>query len=201
MAKYRYQPYRTRRTRNRNIAYFALAIVVIIAGVIFFNKMHSPEQTIGRIPEPDAGAIDLTPTETDVAPQPVPVPDPRPKPQPQPEPQKPVIETDDTDNQAAQFIAEAQADMSAGKIISARDKLNQVLLSTPLAPQQRQAVKANLANLSKKWLFSRDPYAGDTLISTYKVQPGDLLSQIAKKHKVPYEILMTINNSPLKPLR
>ena len=198
MAKYRYQPYRTRRAKNRNIAYFALAIVVIIAGVIFFNKMHSPEQAIGRIPEPDAGAIDLTPTETDVAPQPVPVPEPRPKPrpkpQPKPEPEKPVIETDDTDNQAAQFIAEAQADMSAGKIIPARDKLNQVLLSTPLAPQQRQAVKATLANLSKKWLFSRDPYAGDALISTYKVLPGDLLSQIAKKHKVPYEILMTINN-------
>jgi len=202
MAKYRYQPYRTRRVRNRNIAFFALAIVVIIAGVIFFNKMHGPEKAIGRIPEPDAGFIDLTPTETDVAPKPVPVPEPVPKPQPKPqpepkaqtEPQKPVIETDDTDNQTAQLIAEAQTDISAGKFIPARDKLNQVLLSTPLAPPQRQAVKATLANLSEKWLFSRDPYPGDTLISTYKVQPGDLLSQIAKQYKVPYEILLTINN-------
>jgi len=202
MAKYRYQPYRTRRARNRNIAYFTLAVLVIIAGVIFFNKMHSPEQAIGRIPEPDAGVIDFTPTETDVAPQPVPVrrpqpqPEPRPRqePQPQPEPAKSVIEPDDTDSQAARLIAEAQADINAGKIIAARDKLNQVLLSVPLSFQQRQAVKATIANLSKKWLFSRDPYAGDTLTGTYKVQPGDLLSQVAKQYKVPYEILMTINN-------
>lgn len=190
MAKYRYQPYRTRRARNRNVAYFLLAVVVIIAGVIFFNKMHSPEQAIGRIPEPDAGVIDFTPTETDVAPQPAP----EREPQPQPEPAKSVIGPDDTDNQAAQLIAQAQEDIRAGKIIAARDKLNHVLLSVPLTFNQQQAVKAQLANLSTKWLFSRDPYTGDTLTSTYKVQPGDLLSQVAKQYKVPHEILMTINN-------
>ncbi len=192
MAKYRYQPYRTRRARNRNVAYFTLAVVVIIAGVIFFNKMRSPEQAIGRIPEPDAGVIDFTPTETDVEPQPAP--EREPELQPQPEPEKPVIGPDDTDNQAAQLIAQAQEDIRAGKIIAARDKLNHVLLSVPLTFNQQQAVKALLANLSTKWLFSRDPYTGDTLTSTYKVQPGDLLSQVAKQYKVPYEILMTVNN-------
>ena len=204
MAKYRYQPYRVRRTRNRNIAYFALAVVVIIAGVIFFKKIRRPNQAIGRIAEPDAEVIDLTPAETDVAPQPtdihlpesLPEPEiiPPPEPKPQAEPEKTAIETDDQDDRTAQLITEAKQDIKNGKIISARDKLNQVLLAAPLSYQQRQAVKANLADLSEKWLFSRDPYASDTLTGTYKVQPGDLLSQIAKNYKVPYEILMTINN-------
>lgn len=196
MAKYRYRPYRSRRARNRNIAYFLLAVVVIIAGVIFFNKLRSPEQAVGRVPENDVGVIDLAPNEFDAAPQPPPPQEPKPEAEsvPQPEAAKPVIEPDDTDNQAAQLIAEAQEDIKAGKTIAARDKLNNVLLSVPLTFNQRQAVKAQLADLSKKWLFNRDTYTGDTLTSTYKVQPGDLLSQVAKQYKVPYEILMTINN-------
>lgn len=68
------------------------------------------------------------------------------------------------------------------------------MLEKPLGFEEQAAVKATLAELSNKWLFSRDPYAGDTLTGTYKVQPGDLLEKIAKNHKVPYEILMTINN-------
>ena len=195
MAKYRYQPYRSRRARNRNVAYFALAVVVIIAGVIFFNKMHSSEQAIGHIPEPDVGVIDLAPDDFDPAPQsPQPAPVRQPELQLQPEPAKPVIGPDETDNAATQLITEAQQDIKAGKIIAARDKLNHVLFSVPLTFNQQQAVKAQLANLSKKWLFSRDPHTGDTLTSTYKVQAGDLLSQVAKQYKVPYEILMTINN-------
>lgn len=194
MTKYRYRPYQARRARNRNVVYFTLAVVVVVAGVIFFNKMHNSEQAIGRIPEPDADVIDFTPTETDVAPQPVPEREPQPRPESQTELDEFVIGPDDTDNQAAQLIAQAQEDIRAGKIIAARDKLNHVLLSVPLTFNQQQAVKALLANLSAKWLFSRNPYTGDTLTSTYKVQPGDLLSQIAKQYKVPYEILMTINN-------
>jgi len=112
----------------------------------------------------------------------------------QPEAAKPVIVPDDTENPAAQLISEAQQNIKAGKIIAARDKLNQVLLSAPLTFNQQQSVKAQLANLSKKWLFSRDLHAGDTLTGTYKVQSGDLLSQVAKQYKVPYEILMSINN-------
>ena len=195
MAKYRYRPYHSRRARNRNVAYFALAVVVIIAGVIFFNKMHSSEQAIGHIPEPDVGVIDLAPDDFDPAPQsPQPAPVRQPDLEPQPEPAKTVIGPDDTLNPVPQFITEAQQDIKAGKIIAARDKLNHVLFSVPLTFNQQQAVKAQLANLSKKWLFSRNPFAGDTLTGTYKVQPGDLLSQVAKQYKVPYEILMTINN-------
>jgi len=195
MAKYRYRPYRSRRVRNRNVAYLALAVVVIITGVLFLKRLRSDEQAIGSAGDPDVGVIDAGTADFEPPPQsPQPMPVRKPETEPQPEPATPVIEPDDTDNPAAQLIAQAQEDIRAGKIIAARDKLNHVLLSVPLTFNQQQAVKAQLANLSKKWLFSRNPYAGDTFTGTYKVQPGDLLSQIAKQHKVPYEILMNINN-------
>ncbi len=195
MAKYRYRPYHKRQTRNRNIGYFLLAVVVIIAGVVFLKKTRSPEEAIGRVPDNDADVIDFTPDEFEAAPQPVqPPPAPEPEPQMQPETAKPAVESKVLDSQAVELISEAGADIKAGRIIAARDKLNNVLLSVPLSSKQHQAIKATLANLSKKWLFSRDPHSGDTLTATYKVQQGDLLSQVAKQYHVPYEILLTINN-------
>ncbi|MHC5059653.1 MAG: L,D-transpeptidase family protein [Planctomycetota bacterium] len=210
MAKYRYTPYRRRKTRRRNIAYFLLAIVVIIAVVVTARKLHTPEQAIGRVPADDVEVIDFTP-KPDPAPEPEPagidlIPEPEPEPElaPEPEPKvqpetadpviEPVIDSGDLNNEAVKLITEAGADIKNGKIIAARDKLNYVRLSMPLSSKQRQAVKATLAKLSNRWLFSRDPYAGDTLTGTYVVQSGDLLSEIAKQYKVPYEILMTINN-------
>ena len=78
------------------------------------------------------------------------------------------------------------------KIIEARDRLNELL---PLAQGQELVfIKGKLAELSDKWLFSKLVYPEDKLTSSYKVAPGDMLSTIGKKHNVPYEILMQINN-------
>jgi LysM repeat protein len=43
-------------------------------------------------------------------------------------------------------------------------------------------------------LFSRTVFPEDELCSYYRVQPGDLLSTIGRRFKVPYEILMEIND-------
>lgn len=187
MAKYRYRPYRSHRNkiRRRNTVYFLLALIVIIGGIIFLGKLRNKEKAATGPPEKDVALLDVEPTEPDTAPQPLP------QPEPEAEPAKTIIEPADVGGEAAKLIAEAQQDINAGKIIAARDKL---LLSMPLSFEERAAVKATLAKLSNKWLFSRDPYAGDTLTGTYKVQSGDLLEKIAKNYKVPYEILMTINN-------
>ena len=64
----------------------------------------------------------------------------------------------------------------------------------PLTEVQRSIVKDKLAELAEKWLFSRDCFPGDRLCSRYKVEPGEMLSQIAKRYKVPYEVLLGINN-------
>lgn len=79
-----------------------------------------------------------------------------------------------------------------GKIVAARDLLNSVL-DEPMSPQVRAAVKAQLSKLAETWLMSREVMADDALCSYYMVQPGDRLALIAKKYKVPYELLMDIN--------
>ena len=78
------------------------------------------------------------------------------------------------------------------KVIEARDRLNELL---PMAQGQELVfIKTKLAELSDKWLFSKLVYPEDKLTASYKVNPGDMLSTIGKKHNVPYEILMQINN-------
>lgn len=80
------------------------------------------------------------------------------------------------------------------KPIEARDMLNNILVQTPMSPQQTLEIKNKLAELSQYWLFSRKVFDNDPLCGTYTVKPGDMLSKIGKKFNVPYEILMQVNN-------
>ncbi len=98
-------------------------------------------------------------------------------------------------SQTAKLIDEATAliNVQPSKIIEARDRLNEILLM-PMNGQQRTAVKEQLSQLSDKWLFSRTIFPQDTLCVGYKVKPGDSLTTISTEFKVPYEILMQINN-------
>ncbi len=79
------------------------------------------------------------------------------------------------------------------RIIEARDKLNEIL-STPLSPQQAAFAKKQLSSLAETWLFGRTVLPGDTLCNNYEVKPGNRLGGIGRKFKVPYQILMQINN-------
>jgi LysM repeat protein len=97
--------------------------------------------------------------------------------------------------EAATLITEATALLGEkpGKIIEARDKLNQSL-RMPMSPQQRLSVKNQLSELSDQWLFSRTVVPEDPLCESYQVRFGDTLESIGNKYKVPYEFLMTINH-------
>lgn len=94
-------------------------------------------------------------------------------------------------------VAEARALLNSRprQVIAARDKFNETL-SMEMSPAQRRAVKSEMAKLSEEWLFGPSAYAGDKLCETYRVQPGERLEIIGRKHHVPYEILMKINNIP-----
>ena len=93
------------------------------------------------------------------------------------------------------IIAEITSLLNAGpaRIIAARNKLNE-MLSTPLTRQQSAFVKKQFSSLAENWLFNRTVLPGDTLCSKYKVAPGDRLAIIGRKFKVPYQIIMRINN-------
>jgi len=106
-----------------------------------------------------------------------------------------------SDNELNAAVADALAQAAAtlraepGRVIEVRDKLNAVL-ALPMSPQQRKAVKEEMTKLSDDWLFGPAAFAGDTLCDTYTVKSGDLLQVIGNRHKVPYEMLMQINNIP-----
>ncbi len=95
---------------------------------------------------------------------------------------------------AAEQIEEAMALVNAKSagVIKARDRLNQALL-LPMNPAQRIVIKRRLSALANEWLFSRNVFERDKLCSRYKVEPGDLLSSIGSKNKVPWEILLEVN--------
>ncbi len=94
----------------------------------------------------------------------------------------------------AELISEAASlvNLKPAKVIEARDSLNEAL-SLPMNYAQRTAIKEKLSELSKEWLFNRSVFPNDNLCSRYKVEPGDLLSSIAREYKVPWEALMEIN--------
>lgn len=93
-----------------------------------------------------------------------------------------------------ELIAGAVACIGANppRIIEARDRLNEIL-PMPMSDRQRAVVKERLSELAEKWLFSRKIYPQDKICGSYKVEQGDLLSNIGKRNKVPYEILAQIN--------
>ncbi|MFA6175901.1 MAG: LysM domain-containing protein, partial [Phycisphaerae bacterium] len=91
------------------------------------------------------------------------------------------------------LLKDAQQCVSEGKIVAARNTLNDVL-NMAMEDTLRQQVKQQLQALANDWLLSKTVQFGDNLCTNYKVEPGDLLSGIAAKHKVPYKFLMKINN-------
>ena len=93
----------------------------------------------------------------------------------------------------AALFKDAQDCIAGGKIITARNTLNDIL-NMSLDASVRETVKKQLNDLAQDWLFSRTIHLGDDLCSSYKVQSGELLSQIAARFKVPYQFLMKINN-------
>ncbi|MBP8605513.1 MAG: L,D-transpeptidase family protein [Phycisphaerae bacterium] len=101
-------------------------------------------------------------------------------------------DTGQTSEKAKEIIKQATELRDAGKVISARDLLNDAL-NMQLSPVIRSAVKLELSKLAQKWLFSPQIFPDDKLTGQYLVQPGDLLQDIARDHKVPFEILMEIN--------
>ena len=222
MARYRYRPYRktARTSKLRNLKFFILSLIVIVVGVIILYRSRDTGVD-EKIVSTDAGqsskeslpSFEFKPEQIakkkqtnvmksepysmiGIEPELELKSKPGTAPQPGISPESAIsipADGDKTSSEVVTLVAEANKDLSAGQVIAARDKLNQ-LLSMQLNPQGLAGVKNKLVGLSMRWLFSRDIYPGDTLTGSYTIQPGDRLVDIGKNYKVPYEILMTIND-------
>ncbi len=82
------------------------------------------------------------------------------------------------------------------RVVDLGERLNDMLMNMEMGPDQRDGIQHEMEKLSAKWLFSEKVYPGDSLCETYRVQSGDILERIGKRHKVPAEILQTINDIP-----
>ncbi len=170
--------YSKNRGRIRRWIYIVSAVIVALVIVLVYINDKDEKQPTGQ-----SRLLDSTETE--------------PQSQPDLVIPKALGPVGEPNSQAEAFIAEAVDALKAkpARIIEARDRFNETLSMT-MNLEQREFVAEQLALLSQQWLFSRQIYPEDNLCSSYRVQPGDLLSNIGKRFNVPYEILMQINKIP-----
>ncbi|HUW20492.1 MAG TPA: L,D-transpeptidase family protein [Sedimentisphaerales bacterium] len=221
MARYPSSLYSKRRNQTRKSIYIISAVLIAAAVIAFIYGSHpfgrnkdqpvdnETETNITDVQE-EKGGSPAVEEESKLKPEPEPAPKPEAKPEAKPElkPEaKPEVPTGSDSStitpasnaqmnaQAAKLIDEALALLNANPpgIIKSRNLLNDVL-PMPMSGQQREFVKKQLSWLADKWLFSRSVFPEDMLCGTYKVQPGDQLRAVGVQSKVPYEILMRINN-------
>jgi len=229
MARHPYGPQARKKARNRTYTVLALLTVVVVIAFMYGpfgadaeDKSKAPENNSGIDPNMGADVPDtnntivafepelfepniatLSATE-DIEPEPLP----EVVNMTEPEPNLPAVaikvetfSSTEPNPEADTLIAEAAALINQGSsgFLEARQILNQTL-RMPLSTKQKEYVKAQLSELSNRWLFSRNILPGDPLCETYRVRPGEVFETIGRKHKVPYEILMEINriSDPLK---
>jgi len=217
MARHPFGPQARRKARNRTYTVLALLIVVLVIAFMYgpfgagAEDENKPlENGYSADSNVDVDVPDMN--ETIVIEQPGPnepvaiaprlevieMPEPEtvtPEPDvPQITPEPELAETVEPNSEADVLIAKAAGliGRGTGGIIEARESLNQTL-RMPMSPKQREYVKAQLSELSNRWLFSRTPLPNDPLCESYRVRPGDIFEVIGKQHKVPHEILMDIN--------
>ncbi|MBW8001044.1 MAG: L,D-transpeptidase family protein [Planctomycetes bacterium] len=181
MARY----YGKNKEQIRRLIYIVSAILVVVVIVLVYTSGEEQVQPANES-EPIAKLEKKSESKS--------VHEPTPEPEPAIEIPEVIASIGEPNSQAELLIAEAVAALKAtpSRIIEARDRLNETF-SLNMNAEQREFVREQLATLSKLWLFNRQIYPKDNLCGSYKVAPGDLLSNIGRRYNVPYEILMEIN--------
>jgi hypothetical protein len=209
MALYTPNAYGRRRNRTRNLIYIISGLLVVGVVIAFKYGSHpfgssdaeqpaSATQDVpqAREPAPAPAPLPVRGAQEEVAP--APRPQPAPEPEPKPEPTRIVVQPAVRSNPEVTNIingALALINENPSKIIEARSVLNEAL-SMSMSQEQQDFIKKQLSWLADKWLFGRSVFPEDELCGAYRVESGDHLTAIGKRFKVPYEILMQINNIP-----
>lgn len=186
MSRYPFSSSRRRRRRSRKLVYVISALLIVITVKAFIHSSE-PASTFGN---EDEFGVSIARAQTENGAVPFVI-----KPIPEPTLHKIPDSISEPTPESTAFINEVMTYINTKPpgIVDARGKLNE-MLSMPMTAQQLAFVKEQLSKLSEEWLFSRAIFPQDKLCSHYKVEPGDQFRTIGRKFKVPYEILMQINN-------
>jgi len=186
MGRYPFSSFRRRRRRSRKWVY-VISVLLIIIAVKAFIRGSEPASTFG---DEDEFGVSIARAQTENGTVPFAI-----KSIPEPPLYKIPDPTSKPTRESTAFINEVMTYINTKPpgIVDARGKLNE-MLSMPITAQQLAFVKKQLSKLSEEWLFSRTIFPQDKLCSHYKVEPGNQFRTIGRKFKVPYKILMQINN-------
>ncbi|MEX2215999.1 MAG: L,D-transpeptidase family protein [Phycisphaeraceae bacterium] len=90
-----------------------------------------------------------------------------------------------------------------GKLVQGRKMLSKVLISPDanITAKDAQTIRDTLISVNKSLIFSDRILEGDTLVEQYTIQSGDLLSIVARKFTVTYQLLEQINNIDSRRIR
>ena len=90
-----------------------------------------------------------------------------------------------------------------GKLIEGRKILSRVLTSgdPSVTASDALAIRDTLASINKSIVFTDRTLENDSLVEIYTIASGDLLSTIARKYKVTYQLLEQINNIDARRIR
>jgi len=197
MARYPFHGLGRLRAWSRNRIYVISALLVVAVVFAFMYGRHPSDrdqdegQPVEALPTTDTQTVEEV--EKEIIP---PVPPLAAEAKAQPESMtSSSTPTAESGSKVTEIIAKAIAlvNEKPGKVIEARDRLNDVLLMCE-SSQQQKLVKDQLSKLAVQWLFSKSLFANDRLCGSYKVKPGDQLRIIGQLYKVPYQVLMQINN-------
>ncbi len=194
------------RRKSRSWIYIVPVVLIIIVVIAIvsgpFGKDEKPVDINDITPEANTPEVKEKEPEVVKKPEPELLPEPLPEPEPElpvaaPRPDLPgIIPVPDVapNPEAALLIAEAKALLieKPGRVIDTREKFGEAF-RMPMNNRQRTEVKDLLSDLADKWLFSKTIYPDDKLCGSYKVKPREILETIAKRYKVPWEILLKVN--------
>lgn len=92
----------------------------------------------------------------------------------------------------AAALAKQAEEKAAGEAVAARTLYVQALAAHP-APQQRAEIVAKLVDLCDKTLLGKELSAGETAAEMYEVKNGDLLTFLARRYKITFELVERVN--------
>lgn len=94
---------------------------------------------------------------------------------------------------SADDLSKGRKEKDAGHLLTARELINNSLMSGQLSDSDAQAAREMLGEISQDMLFSRRQVPGDPYTDLYQIQNGDRLSRIADRHSVTWALLLRIN--------
>ncbi|MEX0741952.1 MAG: L,D-transpeptidase family protein, partial [Phycisphaeraceae bacterium] len=97
--------------------------------------------------------------------------------------------------QAKQLMEEGQALYEDGEPVEARAVLNTALSSGGLNERDAQDVRDLMAQINDTLIFSPRVDPDDPYVEAYEVQSGDLLSRIADRYDIPWQLAARINGN------